>query len=108
MLAGTGELCTAVVASHIWKVRLYSIASSRYGDDMTGQTTTLCVRRATYWCPELKADDPYALPKRPLPKRLLPKRLLPNLQPEPQLGCTQPTPFSPPNPSVKSLSEIPQ
>jgi len=39
-------------------VRLYSIASSRYGDDMTGKTTTLCVRRATYWCPELKADDP--------------------------------------------------
>ena len=25
-------------------VRLYSIASSRYGDDMTGTTTTLCVR----------------------------------------------------------------
>ena len=23
-----------------------------------GTTTTLCVRRATYWCPELKADDP--------------------------------------------------
>jgi ferredoxin--NADP+ reductase len=40
------------------KVRLYSIASSRYGDDQTGKTTTLCVRRATYWCPELKADDP--------------------------------------------------
>merc|ERR1719252_518874 len=39
-------------------VRLYSIASSRYGDDMTGTKTTLCVRRATYWCPELKADDP--------------------------------------------------
>jgi len=39
-------------------VRLYSIASSRYGDDMTGNTGTLCVRRATYWCPELKADDP--------------------------------------------------
>jgi len=39
-------------------VRLYSIASSRYGDDMTGNTATLCVRRATYWCPELKADDP--------------------------------------------------
>ena len=38
--------------------RLYSIASSRYGDDMKGTTTTLCVRRATYWCPELKADDP--------------------------------------------------
>merc|ERR1719453_1826239 len=39
-------------------VRLYSIASSHYGDDMTGTTTSLCVRRATYWCPELKADDP--------------------------------------------------
>jgi len=39
-------------------VRLYSIASSRYGDDMTGQTTSLCVRRATYWCPELQAEDP--------------------------------------------------
>merc|ERR1711968_360339 len=26
--------------------------------DMTGTTTSLCVRRATYWCPELKADDP--------------------------------------------------
>ena len=39
-------------------VRLYSIASSRYGDDMTGKTGSLCVRRANYWCPELKADDP--------------------------------------------------
>jgi ferredoxin--NADP+ reductase len=39
-------------------VRLYSIASSRYGDDMTGKTGSLCVRRATYWCPELKDDDP--------------------------------------------------
>eukprot|EP00585_Thalassiosira_rotula_P012031 CAMPEP_0196135440 /NCGR_PEP_ID=MMETSP0910-20130528/4076_1 /TAXON_ID=49265 /ORGANISM="Thalassiosira rotula, Strain GSO102" /LENGTH=433 /DNA_ID=CAMNT_0041395579 /DNA_START=13 /DNA_END=1314 /DNA_ORIENTATION=- len=39
-------------------VRLYSIASSRYGDDMTGNTGSLCVRRATYWCPELQADDP--------------------------------------------------
>lgn len=39
-------------------MRLYSIASSRYGDDMTGKTGSLCVRRATYWCPELKADDP--------------------------------------------------
>ena len=39
-------------------MRLYSIASSRYGDDMTGNTGSLCVRRATYWCPELKADDP--------------------------------------------------
>jgi len=39
-------------------VRLYSIAASRYGDDMSGKTTSLCVRRANYWCPELKADDP--------------------------------------------------
>merc|ERR1739838_1294754 len=38
-------------------VRLYSIASSRYGDDMSGKTGSLCVRRATDWCPELKADD---------------------------------------------------
>jgi len=40
------------------KVRLYSIASSRYGDDMKGTTTTLCVRRATYWCPEMGKEDP--------------------------------------------------
>merc|ERR1719428_450560 len=39
-------------------VRLYSIASSRYGDDMTGTTTSLCVRRATYWCPETQTIDP--------------------------------------------------
>jgi ferredoxin--NADP+ reductase len=25
---------------------------------MQGTTTTLCVRRAVYWCPELKAEDP--------------------------------------------------
>nr|ABF73016.1 plastid ferredoxin NADPH reductase protein precursor [Karenia brevis] len=40
------------------KVRLYSIASSRYGDDTKGTTTTLCVRRATYWCPEMEKEDP--------------------------------------------------
>lgn len=39
-------------------VRLYSIASSRYGDDMTGQTSSLCVRRATYWDPEMGKEDP--------------------------------------------------
>lgn len=38
--------------------RLYSIASSRYGDSFDGQTTTLCVRRATYWDPEMNAEDP--------------------------------------------------
>ena len=37
-------------------VRLYSIASSRYGDDMTGNTGSLCVRRATYWDPEMGKD----------------------------------------------------
>ncbi|WIA30587.1 hypothetical protein OEZ86_000669 [Tetradesmus obliquus] len=39
-------------------VRLYSIASSRYGDSFDGMTTTLCVRRATYWDPEMGKDDP--------------------------------------------------
>jgi ferredoxin--NADP+ reductase len=39
-------------------VRLYSIASSRYGDDMTGNTASLVVKRATYWCPEKQAEDP--------------------------------------------------
>ncbi|KAL3907774.1 MAG: hypothetical protein SGILL_008737, partial [Bacillariaceae sp.] len=39
-------------------VRLYSIASSRYGDDLSGRTGSPRVRRATYWDPELKADDP--------------------------------------------------
>lgn len=38
--------------------RLYSIASSRYGDSFDGQTTTLCVRRATYWDPEMGKEDP--------------------------------------------------
>jgi ferredoxin--NADP+ reductase len=38
--------------------RLYSIAASRYGDKFDGKTTTLCVRRATYWDPEKNAEDP--------------------------------------------------
>eukprot|EP01025_Chloroclados_australasicus_P034098 TRINITY_DN3491_c1_g1_i1.p1 TRINITY_DN3491_c1_g1~~TRINITY_DN3491_c1_g1_i1.p1 ORF type:complete len:354 (-),score=51.95 TRINITY_DN3491_c1_g1_i1:449-1510(-) len=38
--------------------RLYSIASSRYGDSFDGNTTSLCVRRAVYWDPEMKAEDP--------------------------------------------------
>eukprot|EP00210_Caulerpa_lentillifera_P004974 g4748.t1 len=38
--------------------RLYSIASSRYGDSFNGHTTSLCVRRATYWDPETKKQDP--------------------------------------------------
>jgi ferredoxin--NADP+ reductase len=39
-------------------VRLYSIAASRYGDDMSGKQTTLCVRRATYWDEEMGKEDP--------------------------------------------------
>lgn len=39
-------------------VRLYSIAASRYGDFFDGMTTTLCVRRATYWDPETGKEDP--------------------------------------------------
>eukprot|EP01026_Neomeris_dumetosa_P014451 TRINITY_DN15251_c0_g2_i11.p1 TRINITY_DN15251_c0_g2~~TRINITY_DN15251_c0_g2_i11.p1 ORF type:complete len:382 (-),score=47.89 TRINITY_DN15251_c0_g2_i11:166-1218(-) len=38
--------------------RLYSIGSSRYGDFFDGNTTSLCVRRATYWDPEMNAEDP--------------------------------------------------
>jgi len=39
-------------------VRLYSIASTRYGDDLDGQTVSLCVRRAVYWDKELGREDP--------------------------------------------------
>ena len=38
--------------------RLYSIASTRYGDNFDGETASLCVRRATYWDPENQAEDP--------------------------------------------------
>jgi len=39
-------------------VRLYSIASTRYGDSFDGQTASLCVRRATYTDPETGKEDP--------------------------------------------------
>ena len=39
-------------------MRLYSIAASRYGDTFDGKTTSLCVRRAEYWDPEMNANDP--------------------------------------------------
>jgi ferredoxin--NADP+ reductase len=39
-------------------VRLYSIASTRYGDDFTGNTMSLCVRRALYYDPESGEEDP--------------------------------------------------
>lgn len=39
-------------------VRLYSIASSRYGDLFDGKTASLCVRRAVYNDPETGKEDP--------------------------------------------------
>ena len=39
-------------------VRLYSIASSRYGDYFDGKTTSLCVRRAVYYDPKTGKEDP--------------------------------------------------
>ena len=38
--------------------RLYSIASTRYGDSFDGNTTSLCVRRATYYDSDLGREDP--------------------------------------------------
>lgn len=40
------------------QVRLYSIASTRYGDDGDGRTVSLCVRRATVIDPATGKDDP--------------------------------------------------
>ncbi len=40
------------------KPRLYSIASTRYGDLLTGDTVSLCVRRAEYWDPVTGRPDP--------------------------------------------------
>ncbi|CAM9221260.1 unnamed protein product [Pylaiella littoralis] len=40
------------------KVRLYSIASTRYGDDGDGRTVSLCVRRATVVDPATGKEDP--------------------------------------------------
>lgn len=56
----TEALCCAVQGTKVNSrgkemphgTRLYSIAASRYGDKFDGKTTTLCVRRATYWDPE--------------------------------------------------------
>jgi hypothetical protein len=38
--------------------RLYSIASTRYGDNFDGNTASLCVRRAVYYDPETGKEDP--------------------------------------------------
>ena len=40
------------------KPRLYSIASTRYGDALDGETVSLCVRRAVYTDPETGMEDP--------------------------------------------------
>lgn len=40
------------------KPRLYSIASTRYGDILDGNTVSLCVRRAEYYDPETGLIDP--------------------------------------------------
>lgn len=39
-------------------VRLYSIASTRYGDSFDGKTASLCVRRAVYYDPQTGKEDP--------------------------------------------------
>lgn len=40
------------------KPRLYSIASTRYGDALCGETVSLCVRRAVYVDPATGMEDP--------------------------------------------------
>ncbi|GAB4814659.1 hypothetical protein N2152v2_001705 [Parachlorella kessleri] len=40
------------------KTRLYTIASTRYGDNFDGKTASLCVRRARYVDPETQQEDP--------------------------------------------------
>eukprot|EP00735_Rhodelphis_limneticus_P007159 TRINITY_DN19663_c0_g1::TRINITY_DN19663_c0_g1_i1::g.3235::m.3235 TRINITY_DN19663_c0_g1::TRINITY_DN19663_c0_g1_i1::g.3235 ORF type:complete len:391 (+),score=78.61,sp/Q9S9P8/FNRR2_ARATH/60.63/1e-138,NAD_binding_1/PF00175.16/2.7e-23,FAD_binding_6/PF00970.19/0.00039,FAD_binding_1/PF00667.15/4,FAD_binding_1/PF00667.15/2.3,YL1_C/PF08265.6/20,YL1_C/PF08265.6/26 TRINITY_DN19663_c0_g1_i1:49-1173(+) len=39
-------------------VRLYSIASSRYGDHFDGRTASFCIRRAVYVDPKTGKEDP--------------------------------------------------
>jgi len=86
-------------------VRLYSIASTRYGDDLKGQTASLCVRRATYWCPELKADDSskkgicsnFLCDAKPGKKHALPPSLPPSLSVLPSTGPMPTTTRSPPS-----------
>ena len=41
-----------------YQQRLYSIASTRYGDDGSGTTVSLCVRRALFEDPETHLEDP--------------------------------------------------
>jgi hypothetical protein len=65
------------------------------GDDKTGKTTTLCVRRATYWCPELKADDPA--------KKGVCSNYLCDSKPGDEVKVTGPS-GAPPPPAGKALS----
>jgi ferredoxin--NADP+ reductase len=41
-----------------YKPRLYSIASTRYGDLLDGNTVSLCVRRAEFWDSQTNSMDP--------------------------------------------------
>jgi ferredoxin--NADP+ reductase len=63
--------------------RLYSIASTRYGDDMKGTTTTLCVRRAVYVDPETNQEDPA--------KKGVCSNFLCDAKPGDSIMCTGPT-----------------
>jgi len=45
-------------SSKPYSPRLYSIASTRYGDALDGKTVSLCVRRAEYYDPSTGAVDP--------------------------------------------------
>jgi len=75
-------------------VRLYSIASSRYGDNFDGKTTSLCVRRATYTDPETGKDDPA--------KKGICSNFLCDAQPGQEIMMTGPTGkvlLLPPNPN---------
>eukprot|EP01024_Parvocaulis_polyphysoides_P007575 TRINITY_DN12250_c0_g2_i1.p1 TRINITY_DN12250_c0_g2~~TRINITY_DN12250_c0_g2_i1.p1 ORF type:complete len:378 (+),score=47.65 TRINITY_DN12250_c0_g2_i1:105-1136(+) len=63
--------------------RLYSIGSSRYGDYFDGNTTSLCVRRATYWDPEMNAEDPA--------KKGICSNFLCDAQPGQEISMTGPT-----------------
>ena len=75
-------------------VRLYSIASSRYGDDGGATSVSLCVRRAVYWDAALGAEDPakkgvcsnFMCDARPQPQPPPPRppQPPPHSQPQPQ------------------------
>lgn len=76
-------------------VRLYSIASTRYGDNFDGKTTSLCIRRATYTDPETGKEDPA--------KKGICSNFLCDAQPGQEITLTGPTGkvlLLPPNPDA--------